>query len=113
MNDNFVADLYQEVLGTVGVAPDESTPGDLMLAVAQSPRQQLAERWVETQAAERSARARRVYYLSMEFLIGRSLGNALAALGLRDDSARAVSAHARRLEDVEAQELDAALGNGG
>src|SRR4030095_6920117 len=61
----------------------------------------------------RNARARRVYYLSMEFLIGRSLGNALISLDLRDDAAKAIAAHGRRLEDVEAQELDAALGNGG
>jgi starch phosphorylase len=113
MNDNAIADLDHELLTNVGVAPDEASPGDLMLAVAQRPRQQLAERWVETQAAERMAGARRVYYLSMEFLIGRSLGNALAALGLRDKAAAAVAAHAQRLEDVEAQELDAALGNGG
>jgi len=113
MNDTAIARLDHELLTTVGVAPDEATPSDLMRAVAQSARQQLAERWVETQAAERTAGARRVYYLSMEFLIGRSLGNALVALGLRDHAARAVAAHARRLEDVEAQELDAALGNGG
>src|SRR5437868_2399983 len=113
MNDNALADLDHELLTTVGVAPDEATPGDLMLAVAQAPRQQLAERWVETQAAERSAGARRVYYLSMEFLIGRSLGNALDTLGLREQAAPCVKAHACRLEDIEEQELDAALGNGG
>src|SRR5438105_1666755 len=113
MNDNALADLDHELLTTVGVAPDEAAPADLMRAVAQSPRQQLAERWVETQAAERAAKARRVYYLSMEFLIGRSLGNALSALDLREDAAAAVAAHARRLEDVEEQECDAALGNGG
>jgi starch phosphorylase len=113
MNDNAIADLDHELLTSVGVAPDDASPCDLMLAVAQRPRQQLAERWVETQAAERNARARRVYYLSMEFLIGRSLGNALAALGMRDKTAAAVAAHVQRLEDVEAQEVDAALGNGG
>ena len=105
--------LDHELLTNVGVAPEEATAADLMRAVAQAPRQQLAERWVETQAAERRARARRVYYLSMEFLIGRSLGNALAALDLRGEAAAAVAAHARRLEEVEEQEADAALGNGG
>jgi len=106
-------DLDHELLTSVGVAPEEAMPADLMRAVSQAPRQQLAERWVETQAAERRARARRVYYLSMEFLIGRSLGNSLAALELRGPAAAAVAAHARRLEEVEAQEADAALGNGG
>ena len=66
------------------------------------------------QAAEREAKARRVYYLSMEFLMGRSLGNALAALDLRDGAAAAVQrARAATLEDVAEQEPDAALGNGG
>ncbi|WP_280153924.1 glycogen/starch/alpha-glucan phosphorylase [Piscinibacter sp. XHJ-5] len=106
-------DLDHELLTNVGVAPSEATPADLMRAVAQTPRQQLAERWVETQAAERAKGARRVYYLSMEFLIGRTLGNALAALELRPHAASAVHAHAHRLEDVEGEEADAALGNGG
>ena len=51
-----------------------------MQAVSQVAREQLSQRWVENDARERNSRARRVYYLSMEFLIGRSLSNALAAL---------------------------------
>src|SRR5438552_12316862 len=113
MHDDALADLDHQLLTSVGVAPDDATPSDLMLAVAQLPRQQLARRWVETQAAERAAKARRVYYLSMEFLIGRSLGNALDALGLHGHAAEAAAAHARRLEEIEEQEADAALGNGG
>ncbi|MBA3591791.1 glycogen/starch/alpha-glucan phosphorylase [Methylibium sp.] len=108
-----LSELNYHLLTTVGVSPEEATPSDLMRAVAHEARQQLAERWVHTQAAERAAKVRRVYYLSMEFLIGRSLGNALDALELRDDAAAAVQDHARRLEDVEEQEPDAALGNGG
>ena len=49
----------------------------------------------------------------MEFLIGRTLTNALAALGLREDAAAALHAHAVKLEDVAQEEADAALGNGG
>src|SRR5205085_2123682 len=70
-------------------------------------------RWVQTQAAQRADKARRVYYLSMEFLMGRTLGNALAALELRGDAALAMNVHAQTLEDVADQEPDAALGNGG
>ena len=82
-----------------------------MVAVAQLARQELSQRWVSTQAAERGSR--RVYYLSMEFLIGRTLGNALAALDLHGPAAAALAAQAQRLEDVEQHEADAALGNGG
>jgi starch phosphorylase len=112
-DDAAAAALDHELLATVGIAPDDANATDVMRALAQTPRQQLAQRWVETQAAERAGRARRVYYLSMEFLIGRSLGNALDALELRGDAEAAVRAHAWRLEDAESAEQDAALGNGG
>ena len=108
-----LADLDHELLTTVGVAPEDASAADLMRAVAQRPRHRLAARWVRTQAAERAAKVRRVYYLSMEFLLGRSLANSLDALGVRGEAAEAVRAHASRLEDVEREEPDAALGNGG
>jgi starch phosphorylase len=101
------------LLKTVGVAPAQATSTELMQAVAQVAREQLSRRWVATQARERAGQARRVYYLSMEFLIGRTLGNALAALDLNDAAAAAVQQHAQKLEDVADREPDAALGNGG
>ena len=101
------------LLETVGVAPAQATPTELMQAVAQVAREQLSRRWVATQRREQDEKARRVYYLSMEFLIGRTLGNALAALGLADGAAQAVTQHAQKLEDVAEREPDAALGNGG
>ena len=64
--------INEQLLKTVATQSDRATPNELMQAVAQVARQQLAERWVETQADDRDARARRVYYLSMEFLIGRT-----------------------------------------
>ena len=101
------------LLDTVSVAPADATPTQLMQSVSQAAREQLSKRWVRTQAAQRAAKSRRVYYLSMEFLMGRTLGNALAALDLQGDAARAMAAHANRLEDVADTEPDAALGNGG
>jgi glycogen phosphorylase len=107
------AELEQMLLGTVGVAPLEASRDDLMQATARLARRALSERWVRTQAAERADKARRVYYLSMEFLIGRTLGNALTALNLREEAATALHGHALELEEVAERELDAALGNGG
>ncbi len=98
---------------TVGVAPADASASDLMQAVAWAAREQLSQRWVDTAAADRAAKARRVVYLSMEFLMGRTLGNALAALDLEGPAAAAAAAHARTLEELQAQEPDAALGNGG
>ncbi|MBI5258591.1 MAG: glycogen/starch/alpha-glucan phosphorylase [Burkholderiales bacterium] len=103
--------IDQHLLHTVGVAPDQASARELMNAVAQVARSELSQRWVAGNAADSQAKARRVYYLSMEFLIGRSLGNALGALGL--DAATGIAEHARTMEDLQAQEPDAALGNGG
>ena len=109
-----VADgIETQLLDTVGVAPADATAVDLMQAVSQVARGQLSQRWVQTQAEQRADKARRVYYLSMEFLMGRTLGNALAALDLRGEAAASMQAHAQRLEDVADREPDAALGNGG
>ncbi len=110
---DFVSQLDSHLLHTIGVASSEATPGDLMQAVSQVARQQLSKRWVETQARERNDKARRVVYLSMEFLMGRTLSNALAALELTGPAAEGLALHARRLEDVADHEPDAALGNGG
>ena len=99
--DSLAARVERHLLDTVGVAPTDATPTDLMSAVAQVARVDLSRRWVAGDAADRAARARRVYYLSMEFLIGRSLGNALAALGLDAAAAGSVGHHARTLEDIE------------
>ncbi len=107
------AAIDEQLLKTVGVSAQDATQTDLMKAVAQVARAQLSQRWVETQAHDRSSQARRVYYLSMEFLIGRTMSNALAALGITDAAAKGVSEHAHTLEEVCDREPDAALGNGG
>ncbi|WP_395700848.1 glycogen/starch/alpha-glucan phosphorylase [Aquabacterium sp.] len=105
--------IERHLLHTVGVEPSQASTRDLMAAVSQVARSELSRRWVAGDAADRAAKARRVYYLSMEFLIGRSLGNALAALQLGGPCAADLARHARSLEDVQSQEPDAALGNGG
>ncbi|NUP85648.1 MAG: glycogen/starch/alpha-glucan phosphorylase [Burkholderiaceae bacterium] len=101
----------RHLLDTVGVSPAEAGSSDLLQAVSLVARAELSRRWVATQAADHTSRARRVVYLSMEFLIGRGLGNALAALGL--DANEAVRRHAHALEDVQDREPDPGLGNGG
>jgi starch phosphorylase len=108
-----VAAVEHHLLATVAAHPARATPTEIMHAVAQVAREQLSRRWVATDSADRAAKARRVHYLSMEFLIGRALGNALAALGLEGEMAAAARAHACTLEDLASHEADAALGNGG
>jgi starch phosphorylase len=94
--------------------PPAAAPLDAwMRAVAHACRAELAQRMNQTQREDRARHARRVNYLSMEFLMGRALGNALTALGL-DGEFRAAAAHAGKNPlDILEREPDAALGNGG
>jgi glycogen phosphorylase len=93
---------------------DAGTPESLLWAAAHASRSLLAERWVKTQAQDRVNKTqRRVHYLSMEFLMGRALGNAVAALGLDDALRDAATKAGTPLPDVLEREADAALGNGG
>ncbi len=96
-----------------GRYPDVATEQDWYLAVASAVRDRLVERWMETTQRWRAADAKRVYYLSMEFLIGRTLSNALHALNLYDELAAAVAGLGVDLEEIRQHEPDAALGNGG
>jgi len=105
--------IEEELLDHVGVVPADAQPYDLLRAASRLARHQLSQRWVRTQSRQTADKARRVYYLSMEFLMGRTLGNALAALDLTAETAAALQTHAQKLEDVADHEPDAALGNGG
>ena len=105
--------IGEHLLQTIAVDAARATATDLMQALAQTARAQLSQRWVQTQASERDAKARRVYYLSMEFLIGRTLSNALAALDLSGAATSGLQHYAETLEDIAECEPDAALGNGG
>src|SRR5229473_7539794 len=70
---------------SLGLAPDEVAPRPLFHALALAVRDRMVERLLETQKQYRRADAKRLYYLSMEFLIGRSLVNNLTNLGLLDE----------------------------
>ena len=85
----------------------------LYQAMALTIRDQMVERWRETRDRYRREGGRRVSYLSMEFLMGRTLNNALLNLNLEQEAREALQSYACKLEDVETAELDAGLGNGG
>jgi starch phosphorylase len=82
-------------------------------ATAYSARDQLIDQWNTTQMYLTSVTPKRVYYLSLEFLIGRSMDNALLNLGTKDHYKSAIQKLGFRLEDLVEEETDAALGNGG
>ena len=97
------------------LAKDEysATARDNFNSLALAVRDRLIDRWLATQQSYYRQDCKRVYYLSLEFLIGRTLGNALLNLGLTGSAEAAVRKLGSRLEDLEALEHDAGLGNGG
>ena len=85
----------------------------LYQAVVYAARDRLMERWGRTRMAMEREHTRRVSYLSLEFLMGRLLRNALLSLGIEGETAEALQRIGLDLEDVYDRELDAGLGNGG
>jgi starch phosphorylase len=90
-----------------------ATALDRYFAVAYAVRDRLMRRWIETQQAYYKRDAKRIYYLSLEFLMGRALENNLSNLGVTDAMRAALSALGLDLSDLLEQEPDAGLGNGG
>ena len=82
-------------------------------SLALAVRDQLIRHWLNTQQAYDRADTKRVYYLSLEFLLGRMLGNNLINLQRFDESAQALRELGYQLEDLREVEWDAGLGNGG
>src|SRR5262245_42194073 len=82
-------------------------------AIARFSRDLIAHRWVKTRQTREKANPKRVYYLSMEFLIGRTLDNNLVNMAAHPLVERAVRAEGWDLADILEQEPDAGLGNGG
>ncbi len=82
-------------------------------SVALSVRDRLMGRWKNTVQAYRESGCKRAYYLSLEFLMGRALGNAMLNLGINDEADKALQTLGLDLEELADIEVDAGLGNGG
>jgi starch phosphorylase len=90
-----------------------ASPIDVMHAVARAARDRLADRWLECSKRQWDAGHKRVYYLSMEYLPGRLLRDALANLGMLDETRVALRDMGIDLDEVLEVEVDPGLGNGG
>jgi glycogen phosphorylase len=98
-----------------GVGKDAVTaqPRDWLHAVELAVRDRLVARWMKTTRQQYEQDVKRVYYLSMEFLIGRTFTNALLAMGIHDEVRDALAGLGIDINTLEELEPDAALGNGG
>ncbi|MCM1083276.1 MAG: glycogen/starch/alpha-glucan phosphorylase [Clostridium sp.] len=91
----------------------EATPKQVFQAVAYAVKDDIIDRWIATQKEYEKQNVKTVYYLSMEFLMGRALGNNLINLTCYDQIKEALDELGFDLNVIEDQEPDAALGNGG
>lgn len=96
-----------------GVTPAEATKDQVYKAVVMVVRDILLEKRQQFHKKVKARRAKRVYYLCMEFLMGRSLKNSLYNLSATDVFEKAVESYGFKLEDLYELEPDAGLGNGG
>lgn len=90
-----------------------ATQRDKYDATALAVRALFAKRWIRTQQSYYKMDVKRLYYLSLEFLLGRLLTNYMIDLGLLDEYRTAIASLGDSLEDIADQEWDAGLGNGG
>ncbi|MDZ7641042.1 MAG: glycogen/starch/alpha-glucan phosphorylase [Desulfurivibrio sp.] len=112
-DENLISTINHHLLSFLGRDPTRAGNRELYKAVAYTVRDLLIERWIKTQKEFYARNRKRVYYLSLEFLIGRSLDNSLVNLGLYDRFAEVLKKMGYSLEEISEQEEDAGLGNGG
>ncbi|OEZ28610.1 glycogen/starch/alpha-glucan phosphorylase [Variovorax boronicumulans] len=105
--------VANKLIYAVGKDPVAASPDDWLHATALAVRDQLVERWMTTTRANYAQDLKRVYYLSMEFLIGRTFTNALLAVDLYGTVREALADFGVDMAALAEREPDAALGNGG
>jgi len=105
--------IIHHLMSFQGRDPERSGARDVYKALAYTMRDIMVEKWISTQKTFYAKEKKRVYYLSLEFLIGRSLGNSMTNLGILRAAEQAVEELGFDMAEIRDQEEDAALGNGG
>jgi starch phosphorylase len=113
MNSNSFRDTFCHYL-TNFLAKNESTATsyDRYLALAYALRSELMKNWIETQKRYHERNTRRIYYLSTEYILGKSLFQNMLSLDIENEITQAVKSLGFSIDDVYAQEDDCMLGNG-
>ncbi|TVR30999.1 MAG: glycogen/starch/alpha-glucan phosphorylase [Balneolaceae bacterium] len=111
--DSFREDIKQHLRYTLAKDEYSSTDWDSYRSVVLSVMDRLHDRWINTQQSYYKNDDKRVYYLSMEYLIGRLLDNMLVNLGMQDVAAEAMQEVGLDYDKIRNAEWDAGLGNGG
>ncbi|KKO54302.1 glycogen/starch/alpha-glucan phosphorylase [Paenibacillus sp. DMB20] len=109
----FKTSFQEQLVSRLGKSIEEATAGDIYKILGSLIREYVGRDWAETNRAYKVQQEKQVYYFSMEFLIGRLLGNNLLNLGMLETVREGLEELGWNLEEVEEQEPDAGLGNGG
>jgi starch phosphorylase len=105
--------ILNKLTYSCGKNPANAGPYDWYVATVLAVRDRIVDRWLESDQQTESKKKKRVYYLSVEFLIGRLLFDSLTNLRLVDTAREALSGLGVNLDQLRKLEPDAALGNGG
>lgn len=105
--------IAYKLMFVVGKDPSIANQHDWLNATLFAVRDRMVERWLRSTRAQFSQDVRQVYYLSMEFLLGRTLSNALMAMGVYDETKQALDEMGLDLGELIDEEIDPGLGNGG
>jgi starch phosphorylase len=105
--------ILSKIALMVGKDPDRATKHDWFVAAALTLRDRVVHRWLESEREVRRSGKKRVYYLSLEFLVGRLFCDALGNMELMGKFETALRDFGINLRDIAGEEPDAALGNGG
>ena len=105
--------IAYKLMFMVGKDPSIANKHDWLNASLYAVRDRMVERWLRSNRAQLSQDVRQVYYLSMEFLLGRTLSNALLSMGIYDDLRQALNEMGLDLNELIEEENDPGLGNGG
>jgi glycogen phosphorylase len=111
--DDLLKRIHHHLRYSLMKDPQHSTPRDLFYSIALTCRELLIDRLFETEQRYFQRRVKRLYYLSIEYLLGRSLNNNLRNLGIYDMCCEMFSKQGIALEDILEEEPEPALGNGG
>ena len=111
--ESFKKSIVYKLIFLIGRSPDEASQRDWLNATLLAMRDLVTEGWISTAKEARDTKARRIYYLSMEFLMGRTLSNAMLSEGMYDTAKQALAQLDVDLEEVLEKEVDPGLGNGG
>ncbi|MDT8447239.1 MAG: glycogen/starch/alpha-glucan phosphorylase [bacterium] len=109
----FKANFRTRMNLTLGRGLNAASKRDQFMALAYTVRDEMIDKWIKTQDRYYESNPKRVYYLSLEFLMGRTMGNALLNLGMIEVARKALADLEMDLDLLEEYEKDAGLGNGG